>query len=137
MTGHACASALDTVAQVAGAAAKRTALVASDDVVIAPRAVHLLSETGFDVCVAPDAGAAWREAAQAKPTLAIVDILIPGSDVRDSVALTLDLVRQQVPVLLLCSITSLPLDPALKLLPRNFDDDELLAVVDRLLTHSS
>jgi DNA-binding response OmpR family regulator len=62
----------------------RTALVVDDDVFIVSALAELLEEDGFDVHTATNGFSAWRQAADVRPGVVLLDLALPersGTDV--------------------------------------------------------
>lgn len=90
-----------------------------------------LLTAGYRVRCVPDCTEAREEVDRWQPVLVVVDMLEPG--IVDGDGFALELLRREIPVVLLCSTKIEPFDPGIYFLPRSFVRAELLAAVERLL----
>jgi two-component system, OmpR family, response regulator MprA len=107
-----------------------TILIVDDDRAIASALAGALRAEGHDVRTAYDGLSALQEAGSAPPDLVLSDIAMPGLD---GVALAGRLRARGIPVALLSSAAD-PRIPGVPHLAKPFDLDQLMALVDRLMS---
>jgi hypothetical protein len=110
----------------------RTVLVVASRAVAAAL-VAVLTGASYRVRAASTYAEARREAAYLCPELVVVDILLPGTNETDGVALAHEFMDDRIPVLVLTSFRVVLNDPELAFLRRSCDRAELLDAVERML----
>lgn len=101
----------------------------------AGEAALILAAANYAVSVADTCTEARQLLERRRPALVIVDILLRGHDADDGLSLTLDLLYEGIPALLLCTEPVAGVE-RLAFLPRAFTPDQLLAAVSTFVTTS-
>ena len=113
-------------------AAKPVVLVVDDEAPIVDLVADLLAEEGYAVCRAYDGTQALEEAERAQPDLVVTDVMMPRLD---GISLARELRRRgyRAPVVLMSAVHAAPDLPGAAFLPKPFDLDHIVAVVERAL----
>jgi two-component system, OmpR family, response regulator MprA len=110
----------------------QTILVVDDEQFIVSLLTEILEEEGYRVRVAGDGEAALEEIARARPDLVVADIMMPRLNGL-SLAANLRARPKPIPVVLMSAAVT-PRHQGVTFIPKPFDIDDLLRVVDDLLS---
>ena len=109
----------------------QTILVVDDEQFIVSLLTEILEEEGYRVRVAGDGEAALAEISRARPDLVVADIMMPRLNGL-SLAASLRSLPVPIPVVLMSAAVT-PRHQGITFLPKPFDIDDLLRVVDGVL----
>ena len=104
-------------------------LVVDDD--LADFLAVILEDAGYRVRTTTDGMAALEEVERARPDLVMTDVMHPGPD---GITLARLLRELEIPVVLMSAGSPDPRLPGVRFLPKPFDIDRLLAVVEAAVT---
>jgi two-component system alkaline phosphatase synthesis response regulator PhoP len=115
---------------------QKTILVVDDERTICDLLADLFEDEGFDVRRAYDGSTALALAEHERPDLILSDVMMPGLD---GVTLTRHLRDRglRTPVVLMSAVYADIDLPHVRFVPKPFDVDDILAVVERLLRSST
>ncbi len=108
-----------------------TVLVVDDEAAIADMLAACLADEGYAVRTVYDGAAALAEVERDPPDLVVSDVMMPGVG-GDAVAMRLR--ERGIPVVLMSAVRRDVRLPGVECLPKPFDLDTFLAVVNRALT---
>jgi CheY-like chemotaxis protein len=108
-------------------------LVVHHDRAKASALIDILTDAGYGARYADSTERAREELDRATPALVIADLLLPPSGGSDGVSLAREIIARDIPVLLICSLPVAEREYGLGFLRRDFDRDELLLQIQRLL----
>lgn len=112
---------------------RATVLVADDDKGIAEVVARVLEEEGYAVAIAYDGEAALAVARRDRPAVIIADIVMPRLDGIALAKRVAELPGPPLPVILMSGHRGTAPDPELPYLPKPFDLEMLLAMVQETL----
>ncbi len=121
----------DQVMHVTPPPTQRTILVVDDERFIVSLLTEILEEEGYLVQVASDGEAALRVIEAVRPDLVVADIMMPRLDGL-TLASMLRSSSHPIPVILMSAAVT-PRSHGVSFLPKPFDIDDLLGVVDEVL----
>jgi len=109
----------------------KTVLVVDDDHNICELVAALLEDEGFDVRCAFDGRAALAEIERQPPGLVVSDVMMPELD---GVSLTEQIRRRghRLPIVLMSAVYADVDIPGVRFIPKPFDIDYIVAVVNRV-----
>ncbi|HEV2529519.1 MAG TPA: response regulator [Thermomicrobiales bacterium] len=114
----------------------QTILVVDDEQFIVSLLTEILEEEGYRVRVAGDGEAALEEISRSRPDLVVADIMMPRLNGL-SLAANLRSLPHPIPVVLMSAAVT-PRHQGITFIPKPFDIDDLLRVVDDVLrAHST
>jgi two-component system KDP operon response regulator KdpE len=121
---------------------ERSALVVDDDVFVSSALAEILTEEGYDVHTASNGFSALRQAAELRPSVMLLDLVLPERSGIDVLAeLRADPATRDVAVVVVTGhpehLNDVLLEEADGVIGKPFDLDELLAIVRRAIQRAS
>jgi DNA-binding response OmpR family regulator len=115
---------------------QKTILVVDDEQTICDLLAELFEDEGYQVCRAYDGATALAAAERCRPDLILSDVMMPGLN---GVSLTEQLRDRglRMPVVLMSAVYADVDLPHVRFLPKPFDVDDVIALVERLLRSPS
>jgi two-component system KDP operon response regulator KdpE len=120
----------------------RIALVVDDDVFVVSAIAELLSEEGYDVHTSSNGFSALRQAAEYKPAVILLDLVLPERSGGDVLAeLRADPATRDIAIVLVTGnpqlLTEAQIAEADDVVVKPFDVDDLLQTVHRAVQHAA
>lgn len=115
---------------------EKSILVVDDDIQIAELVATLLEDEGFRVRCAENGQVALLEIDRDPPGLVVSDVMMPKLD---GVSLTRQIRRRghQTPVILMSAVYADVDVPGVRFVPKPFDIDDIVAVVNRVYSEAA